>query len=80
MASKRLKSDDERQNLFRGDRLICQACGRTVWSADPSKNSFTYREIDTAYFNHVRRCFSLKRLLVTQRNGNQMAPLEPDNQ
>lgn len=62
--------------------LNCLACGFTIytpqWHAqvDEVRNRYTYRfsDINKAYYQHIRLCFKLRRLLVTLRNEPKSIP------
>lgn len=59
-----LKSDSELKNMFMGDFLTCICCGDIIFRHGYGQKTFKYKNIQDAYFRHVKKCFSIKRLLV----------------
>lgn len=64
------KSHNELHNLWSGDYLKCTGCGGWIWSTRIFPPfTFKFKEVDRAYYKHVKECFALKRLIINFRNG-----------
>jgi hypothetical protein len=50
--------------LSPGDILSCQACGRIIGEVSTGVIEESDDSVQRAYFNHLRRCFALKRLII----------------
>lgn len=62
------KSDNELHNVCRGDYLSCKSCGHIIWVAPiVGPNRFYFSSIDNAYTRHLKKCFGLKRLILSDR-------------
>lgn len=59
----------ELHNLWQGDYLICQGCGGIIFNLPCHSGTIYFRNIDKAYFSHMKKCFALKRLVIKQRRG-----------
>jgi hypothetical protein len=60
----------EPKHLFYYDSLNCIACGNIIWQAIPHVHRvWKFSQIERAYWSHAKKCFGLKKLIVTQRKG-----------
>jgi hypothetical protein len=59
----------ELHNLWQGDLLFCSACYALIYNLPLTGQVVYFRNIDKAYYKHVKECMPLRRLIVTLRNG-----------
>lgn len=66
---------EEIKVLSYGDFLICKGCLAMIWQPT---GPYRFGEVDRAYYQHLKSCMSLKKLVVKIRRGESIPSVFQD--